>query len=901
MKFGHAFAGLSYNIGNLFGSVRERERQETRALLTRVERAFGASGRGATDPYAFSRDLALRSLAAAEHDPSPLPLLIAVGTAIYEFVVAEELFELPDIDLSTDHSAEAMVNLRRSLRRKEAVLRRGEDGLADWAELVENTFSGILSYLPPNAEIDEVEDERALSVALIDLLETPNEVIERILVTWLTRDEDEAALFDERMPKQLLRNLRIASGIDPNDDESTKRLVLPTAAKNSLPHDLVATYLAGTPFETLFTATLPLTIPEAVRFEHCHILGGTGHGKTQLLQHLIHEDLEAACSSMRSVVVIDSQGDLIDTLLHLECFSPESPGSLADRLVVIDPTDIEHPPALNLFDANLSRVEGYSALDRERIIAGTTELYEYLFRSVFGAELTQKQGVVFSYLARLLLSIPNATIATFRDLLENGEPYREYMRALDGSAAHFFETEFFDRSFSATKQQLRRRLWGVFANPTLERMFSHPTSKLDLFAETNRGAIILIHTAKDILKQTGCEVAGRFFLALLGQAALERAALPIRERTPTFVYVDEAHDYFDEQIEGILNQARKYNVGLTLAHQNLDQLQPKLRATLAASTSIKLAGGVSAKDARGLAEDMHCSPTFIQEMRKRRTETEFAGYIKNITPQALRIAVPLGSVEALPRLSDTEYEELREANRERYCGRRDTTTAYRPPLDTPLYIEDVPPPGPRPPAPELPRTGARPQRPDAALPVPRPPDPGPPKEPSAARNRQHGYLQHLVRTVAQDRGFHVSIEDPILDGTGRVDISLSRDDLRIACEVSVTTSPEHELGNVLKCLAAGYAQVLVLSSRERHLSKLRNHISGHLEKEQRDRVYFLTPDDMIAHLEQHSIPPQAKERTIRGYRVKVSHQAVSEEDARARRDAVNKLIAHSVQRMKEKE
>ena len=44
------------------------------------------------------------------------------------------------------------------------------------------------------------------------------------------------------------------------------------------------------------------------------------------------------------------------------------------------------------------------------------------------------------------------------------------------------------------------------------------------------------------------------------------------------MYVDEAQEYFDDSIETILNQARKYHVGLTLAHQTLDQLSPHLRS-----------------------------------------------------------------------------------------------------------------------------------------------------------------------------------------------------------------------------------------------------------------------------------------------------------------------------------
>src|SRR5947209_372405 len=71
----------------------------------------------------------------------------------------------------------------------------------------------------------------------------------------------------------------------------------------------------------------PLSLPLAKRYEHTHIVGGSGHGKTQLLQHMIAtHDLAEAAAGRRSLIVIDSQGDLIANILHLAEFSPKTFG-----------------------------------------------------------------------------------------------------------------------------------------------------------------------------------------------------------------------------------------------------------------------------------------------------------------------------------------------------------------------------------------------------------------------------------------------------------------------------------------------------------------------------------------------------------------------------------------------
>lgn len=304
---------------------------------------------------------------------------------------------------------------------------------------------------------------------------------------------------------QIFRNILVASGFPPNDDpaERADHVKGPREQRGKTSRELAEMYLGGTPFAALLELPVPFHIPDEARFEHCHIVGGTGHGKTQLMQRMIYADLARATHERRSVVVIDSQGDLINKLVRLELFDPDARGGLASRLVLVDPSDVEFPAALNLFDAHLDRIRAYRPIDRERVLNGVIELYEGFFGAMLGAELTQKQGVIFRYLARLLLTIPGATIHTLLQLMEDGKPFKGYMEGLDGSARYFFQTEFFHPSFAATKKQILRRLWGVLSTPAFERMFAQKANKLDLFEALNEGKIILVSTAKDLLKAEG--------------------------------------------------------------------------------------------------------------------------------------------------------------------------------------------------------------------------------------------------------------------------------------------------------------------------------------------------------------------------------------------------------------
>jgi hypothetical protein len=181
----------------------------------------------------------------------------------------------------------------------------------------------------------------------------------------------------------------------------------------------------------------------------------------------------------------------------------------------------------------------------------------------------------------------------------------------------------------------------------------------------NSGKVILINAAKDLLKQNGTEVFGRFFIALIAQAAAERATLLPHQRLPTFVYIDECQDYIakDSNITVILEQARKQKVGLVIAHQYLAQLSAGILDGLHANTSIKFAGGVSDRDAHALARNMRTTPDFIESQSR----GSFAAHVRNFTSNAVSLRIPFGVLEDQERMTAGEQSALRDRMRSQYA------------------------------------------------------------------------------------------------------------------------------------------------------------------------------------------------------------------------------------------
>ena len=202
--------------------------------------------------------------------------------------------------------------------------------------------------------------------------------------------------------------------------------------------------------------------------------------------------------------------------------------------------------------------------------------------------------------------------------------------------------------------------------------------------------------------------------------------------------------------------------------------------------------------------------------------------------------VPLPAID--PALAAVRRERIVESSRERYAARREDVEAVLRARHAASVTEteargvkarirlEVP----------LPAGKPAPAPPVEALPLPQTPGRG---------GEHHKYLQQLIKRWAEARGYGVTIEKPILDGLGSVDVALEKGDRTIACEVSVTTDADHETGNVQKCLAAGFDDVILISSEKKTLISVRHALVAALSTAQYRQVKFLTPEEAFSFIE----------------------------------------------------
>ena len=96
-----------------------------------------------------------------------------------------------------------------------------------------------------------------------------------------------------------------------------------------------------------------------------------------------------------------------------------------------------------------------------------------------------------------------------------------------------------------------------------------------------------MNLSKGLIGDINSQLLGMIAVNKVQVAAMRRQKLSKEERSDFFLYIDEFQNFVTQSIESILSEARKYRLGLILAHQYIDQLEK----------DSKLSGSVSLKGA----------------------------------------------------------------------------------------------------------------------------------------------------------------------------------------------------------------------------------------------------------------------------------------------------------------
>ncbi|MDA1276503.1 MAG: UPF0175 family protein [Verrucomicrobia bacterium] len=328
----------------------------------------------------------------------------------------------------------------------------------------------------------------------------------------------------------------------------------------------------------------------------------------------------------------------------------------------------------------------------------------------------------------------------------------------------------------------------------------------------------------------------------------------------------------------ILKGTRKYGLGLTLAHQTLDQLRrdEDVYGAVTGNCGIKVCFQVGGDGARKMAEEFGgFQATDLMNLPSRSA-------IARVGPRgdAFNLEVPF-LPEAERPLEEAYAEALRET-RKRYCTPRSEIRAELAELRKGLSPEPR-----KDPFAELEAkkkkekettTEAATQTEQINRTVKLPPKNVPameetPIEPSAEERStgspeskkgiEQAKAESIKNQIIQASGswrFSYETEKPVNQGTGRVDVVLTLGDLVIACEISATTRAEHEFERgIKKCLQAGFERIFLVCNAPRRREEIQKMVETECTSDEQRRIACVSIDEFLGRLSGLATAHQAKQ------------------------------------------
>ena len=307
----------------------------------------------------------------------------------------------------------------------------------------------------------------------------------------------------------------------------------------------------------------PIGLVEPERERHEYIIGGTGNGKTTLLQYQIVQDMKNG----KGVAVIDPHGDMAEAMLR------HVPPERIEDVIYFNPDDLEYPIGLNLLELTPG-LTGNELLREKDII---TESLISVFRKIFSDD--DSGGHRIEYVLRntihTALTQENPTLFTIFDLLNDPKYRKSVIKTLeDKNLINFWKNELGKagdmqkvKMAAGITAKIGRFLFSASAKQILEQ----PKSTIDFDDIINSGKILICNFSKGLLGEDTSELFGITVLAKLQLASLRRARLKQSERRTFYLYVDEFQNFATTSFVQMLSESRKYRLFMVMAEQSTSQ------------------------------------------------------------------------------------------------------------------------------------------------------------------------------------------------------------------------------------------------------------------------------------------------------------------------------------------
>jgi len=396
---------------------------------------------------------------------------------------------------------------------------------------------------------------------------------------------------------------------------------------------------------------------------HTYLIGKTGCGKTTLLFSMLRQQIEQG----GGVALMDPHGDLAERVLKV------IPKNRMGDVCYFNPGDIEHPMSFNV-------LSGIPEKDRPVYASGLVEA----FKAIWGASWGPRMEYVLYNAVSALLDCENVSLLGLQRMLVD-EAYREWVvrQCKNPMVRNFWTVEFagYDPRYAREiVSPILNKVGPFLTNPMIRNIVGQTRRSVDLRTIMDQKKILLVNLSKGKLGEIGCNLLGSLLVGMIQYTAWSRTDQPEQDRQDFTLYIDEFQNFTTDSFAGILAEARKYRLGLVLAHQYTAQLHPDVLPAIFGNVGNLLSFQIGHQDARNICQEFDGYPAgYFPEIKRYHALARIYSDTEHIEPCLLNLSqhderTTPGRMQEILSLSNRRYTRTRkqvEAKMNRWFGKKD--------------------------------------------------------------------------------------------------------------------------------------------------------------------------------------------------------------------------------------
>lgn len=301
-----------------------------------------------------------------------------------------------------------------------------------------------------------------------------------------------------------------------------------------------------------------IRVPFKDRLRHFYIIGQTGTGKSSAQVLMAKQDMEMG----NGFCVVDPHGELCETILRF------FPKERIDDLIYFDASNFDYPIGFNILTAKNEE-------ERNIIVGDLVDMFVQMYgHEIFGPRI---QDYFRNAVLALMEQPDGGTLTEIVRMFVDPAFQKMKIKNVTNPVVRSWWEKTYGSMWDREKQEMIpyfQAKFGPFTTDGIIRnIIGQPNSSFDMSEAMQQKKIILVNLSKGLLGPINSELLGRMIVTQIQVAAMRRAGMAEEDRVPFYLYIDECQNYVSKSIESVLSEARKYKLGMVLAHQYINQLK----------------------------------------------------------------------------------------------------------------------------------------------------------------------------------------------------------------------------------------------------------------------------------------------------------------------------------------